>query len=105
MIEQIVRNNLSNYGSSYTEKRSDDKGPEPEGVVVGVVDGKTYAFVGLERSDAILVFDISNPISPEFLQFATNPGDVSPEGIAFIDAEDSPTGQATIIVTNEVSGT
>ncbi|NBQ03029.1 MAG: hypothetical protein EBU27_07415, partial [Opitutae bacterium] len=58
MIEHIVRNHLSDYGSSYTEKRSDDKGPEPEGVTIGVVDGKTYAFVGLERSDAILVFDV-----------------------------------------------
>jgi len=104
MIEHIVRNYLSDYGSTYTEGRSDDKGPEPEGVTVGVVDGKTYAFVGLERSDAILVFDISDPQSPSFLQFATNPGDISPEGLAFIPANDSPTGQPVIIVTNEVSG-
>ena len=72
MIEHIVRNHLTDYGSSYTEERSDDKGSEPEGVTIGVVDGKTYAFVGLERSDAILVFDVTDPKSPVFLQFATN---------------------------------
>ena len=104
MIEHIVRNHLPDYGSSYTEGRSDDKGPEPEGVTIGVVDGKTYAFVGLERSDAILVFDVTDPESPVFLQFATNPGDVSPEGLAFISSEDSPTGKPVVIVTNEVSG-
>jgi 2',3'-cyclic-nucleotide 2'-phosphodiesterase (5'-nucleotidase family) len=104
MIEHIVRNHLSDYGSSYTEKRSDDKGSEPEGVTIGVVDGKTYAFVGLERSDAILVFDVTDPKAPVFLQFATNPGDVSPEGLAFIPAGDSPTGHPVLIVTNEVSG-
>ena len=104
MIEHIVRNHLSDYGSTYTEGRSDDKGPEPEGVTIGVIDGKTYAFVGLERSNAILVFDISDPQSPNFLQFATHPGDISPEGLAFISANNSPTGQPVVIVTNEVSG-
>ena len=35
--------------SSAVDQRSDDKGPEPEGVVTGVVNGRTYAFIGLER--------------------------------------------------------
>ena len=103
-IERIVRMSTSDWGSSYSESRSDDKGPEPEGVAVGVVDGKTYAFIGLERSGGILVYDITNPLEPEFLQYANNSNDVSPEGLVFVSAEDSPTGHAILVVTNEVSG-
>ena len=104
------------------DDRSDDKGPEPEGVVVGEVDGRTFAFVGLERISAIIVYDVSDVEAPTYAGFlsnrdysveaalpdgSTNPavGDLGPEGLVFIPPADSPTGQALLVVSNEVSGT
>ena len=43
------------------DNRSDDKGPEPEGVAVGKIDGRTYAFVGLERVGGVVVYDVTEP--------------------------------------------
>jgi hypothetical protein len=90
--------------------RLDNKGPEPESVVVGQVKGKTYAFVALERSSAILMYDLSNPAAPKFIQWLQNTtdltnGDISPEGLSFVPAAQSPTGNAMLIAGYEVSGT
>ena len=93
------------YINSYTEKRNDDKGAEPEGVVVGEMFGKTYAFVGLERAGGILVYDVSDPTAPVFDQYIYLPDHVSPEGLDFISAADSPNGAAMLVVAHEVSGT
>lgn len=98
------------------DTRSDNKGPEPEGVVVGKAYGRHYAFIGLERIGGIVVYDVSNPSSPVFVQyinhriFTGNPaagtaGDLAPEGLKFIDADDSPNGKPLLAVANEVSGT
>ncbi|PIB35297.1 hypothetical protein BFP72_07740 [Reichenbachiella sp. 5M10] len=87
----------------YDDSRSDDKGVEPEGVVVGEVNGKTVAFIGLERVDAVAVYDVSTPSSPELLSILKT-GD-APEGLVFISAEDSPTGQSLLIVSCEDDGT
>lgn len=104
------------------DSRSDNKGPEPEGLAVGKVFGRTLAFVGLERIGGVMIFDITNPASPEFqsymnssvftgvggANFATagSPsGDVSPEGILFVKASDSPIGEPLVMVANELSGT
>jgi hypothetical protein len=95
------------------DTRSDNKGPEPEGVAVGVINGRTYAFIGLERIGGVMVYDVSNPTAPSFVQyinynsnFGFEPGqDFSPEGVLFISAADSPTGRPLVAVTNEVSGT
>lgn len=59
--------NCSNDDNEY-DSRSPKKGPEPESVTIGTVDGRTYAFVALERIGGIMVYDITNPedvISPE----------------------------------------
>ena len=93
------------YINSYTQKRNDDKGAEPEGVVVGEMFGKTYAFVGLERAGGILVYDVSDPTAPVFDQYIYLPDHVSPEGLDFISAADSPNGAAMLVVAHEVSGT
>ena len=91
--------------------RSDAKGAEPEGVVVGEVDGKTYAFVGLERTGGVMVYDISEPEDAEFVQYINpidedgNALDLGPEGLQFISAKDSPNGTPLLTVSNEVSGT
>lgn len=98
------------------DNRSDDKGPEPEGLTLGVIGERTYAFLGLERIGGIMIFDITNPQNPSYIgyrndrNFAESPGagtggDLAPEGLKFIPAEDSPTGTDLLVVGNEVSGT
>ncbi|WP_138518021.1 choice-of-anchor I family protein [Limnobacter alexandrii] len=106
------------------DSRSDAKGPEPEGIAVGTVGTKTYAFIGLERFGGVLIYDITNPNSPFRVDYlntreiwdmepedATTPaelaafGDLGPEGLVFIAATDSPTGEDLLVVSSEVSGT
>jgi 2',3'-cyclic-nucleotide 2'-phosphodiesterase (5'-nucleotidase family) len=95
------------------DNRSDNKGPEPESVTTGVIGGRTYAFVGLERVSGVMVYDVTDPMAPSFVQY-TNPRifagdavgpDSGPEGLAFVPAVQSPTGNALLLVSNEVSGT
>jgi hypothetical protein len=119
-FEQIVAQRIPDFfnaqGGGDFDSRSDDKGGEPEALTVGVIDGRTYAFVGLERQSAIFVYDITDPLAPSFVDLVTNwnpegsmedgsAGDVSPEGMVFIPAEDSPNGQPLLVVANEFSGT
>lgn len=102
-------------GENAFDSRSDDKGPEPESVVTGTVGDKTYAFVGLERISGMMAYDLTNPERPVFDTFfssrdfsaegETPAGDVAPEGLAFVPAEDSPAGRALLLAAHEVSGT
>ncbi|WP_270935552.1 choice-of-anchor I family protein [Falsiroseomonas oryzae] len=85
------------------DDRSDNKGPEPEGIEIGEVDGRIYAFVGLERSHVTLAFDVTDPTDVSYAGIAQRPGDLNPEGGLFISATDSPTGEALFVSTNEVS--
>lgn len=102
----FIEKTIHSYGLPFFDDgRSDNKGPEPEGVEIGVINGAPKAFVGLERSNAVMVFDLSVPTAPVFEAFLTQVGDVSPEGLTFIPAADSPTAQALLVVTNEVSET
>lgn len=94
------------------DSRSGKKGPEAESVVVGEVDGKTYAFVGIERIGGVMVYDITDPANAAFVNYINSrdfsaeiAGDVSPEGLAFIPAEESVSGNAELLVAHEVSGT
>jgi len=98
------------------DDRSDDKGPEPEGLALGQIFDRTYAFIGLERIGGIMIYDITNPFSPSFIQYvntriftgnaeAGTAGDLSPEGIIFIPAQKSPTLKPLLVVAYEVSGT
>lgn len=102
--------------SNARDERSDDRGAEPEGLALATVEGRTYAFVGLERSGGVVILDITIPAAPAFVthvdarDFTREPGpgsggDLAPEGILFIPEADSPTGQALVVVSNEVSGT
>ncbi|MDT0329805.1 choice-of-anchor I family protein [Nocardiopsis lambiniae] len=107
----------SNHTENTFETRSDDKGPEPEGVTLGVIDGRTYAFVGLERVGGVMVYDITDPEGAAFVDYVNNrdfsatpgtpeAGDLGAEGLTFIAAEDSPLpGVPLLAVANEVSGT
>lgn len=104
--------NASNTSNAF-DNRSDDKGPEAEGVALGMIDGRTYAFVTLERIGGVVVYDMSNPAAPAFVQYLNNRdfsgpdagGDLGPEGVTFIKADDSPTGRPLLAVANEISGT
>ncbi|MBO1351350.1 MAG: choice-of-anchor I family protein [Hormoscilla sp. GUM202] len=99
--------------------RSDNKGPEPEGVAVGQVGDRTYAFIGLERIGGIMTYDVTDPFNPTFVQYLNNnpdrapvgaamflpTGDIAPEGLTFISQTNSPTNNPLLVVGNEISAT
>ena len=120
LIEQITANhpqfgtifNASNStGVPSLKNRSDDKGPEPEGMKVAQINGKMYAFIGLERIGGAMMFNITNPINPIYVGYANNRStiasgpDLGTEGIIYISAAESPNGNALLILANEVSST
>jgi hypothetical protein len=88
--------------NAYDDGRSDDKSVEPEGVTTGTVGHKKVAFIGMERADAVAVYDVTNPLSPVFLQILKC-GD-APEGVLFIPAKDSPTKKSLLVVSSENDG-
>ncbi len=115
--------NCSNDDNDY-DSRSAKKGPEPESVIVGTVDGKTYAFVALERTGGIMMYDITDPENVLYTNyintrdFAENPdqadpdnaasaltSDIAPEGLYFISSQNSPSGTPILLSAFEVSGT
>jgi DNA-binding beta-propeller fold protein YncE len=87
------------------DERSDDKGVEPEGLAVGEVAGRPFLFLGLERTNHVMVYDLSSPRAPALTSVLRFDGDVSPEGLTFVPAAESPTGDALLVVGYEVSGT
>ena len=98
------------------EARSPAKGPEPEGLAVGTAYGRTWMVLALERDSGLMLYDVTNPVKPMFRQYINTSlpggdtilgtgGDVSPEGVLFVDGKDSPNGKPMFIVSYEVSGT
>ena len=109
--------NISNDDNAF-DSRSPKKGPEPESVVIGKVEDKTYAFTALERIGGIMVYDITDPEKAAFCNyintrdFSEDPevvekltGDIAPEGLTFISAENSPSETPILLAAFEVSGT
>lgn len=86
----------------YDDGRSDNKGVEPEGVTIGTINEKTLVFVGMERVDAVMVYELTGPTSFSFVQVLET-GD-APEGLLFISAEESPNGKPLLIVSSEDDG-
>ncbi len=109
------------------DSRSDDRGPEPEHLTVGNVDGRDYLFVGFERIGGFVVYDITDPAKPVFQQYINNRdftldpkpncgtkgspelptcatvGDLEPEGFVFIPKQDSPIDVPLLGVIHELS--
>jgi hypothetical protein len=120
-IEQITAALLpdhfnATHDANDFDTRSDNKGPEPEGVTLGRVGWRTYAFVGLERIGGVMVFDVTNPWDVSFKTYANNRDfsgdpaagtalDLGPEGLHFVPAWQSPTRKPLLLVGNEISGT
>lgn len=104
----------SDHEAIALDDRSDNKGPEPEGITVGTIGKKTFAFIGLERMSGIMVYDITTANKPKFIEYFTTrnfvetdpkkQGDLGPEGLIFISAKDSPNAKPLLVVGNEVSG-
>lgn len=121
LIEQLVANhptlsglfNASNStGTSVSKNRSDDKGPEPEGVATAVINGNHYLFVSLERVGGVMAFNVDVPSAPVYVGYYNNRSigansgpDLGAEGIITISREDSPNGKELVILANEISST
>ncbi len=112
--------NMSN-SKTKVDDRSRSKGPEPEGMAVAQIGKKTYAFIGLERTGGIMIYDVTKGKKAKFLGYEMNrkaveslkledkspnpeAGDLGPEGLIFIAADESPNGNDLLVVCNEVSG-
>jgi len=97
---------LFNQDDGEMDGRSGNKGAEPEALTVGTIGNKTFAFLGLERQNAIMVYDITDPKAPTFISYLDTgkEGDISPEGMKFIPASESPNGKDLLLVAFEVSG-
>ncbi len=67
----------------YDDGRSDDKGVEPEGVELLEINGRTIAFIGLERTlkSAVAVYDITDPLNVSYIDMIVTDGDRAPEGL------------------------
>ena len=124
----------SGHDDNEFDSRSDAKGVEPENLTIGEVDGRSYAFIGFERLGGVIVYDVTDPAAPSYVEYINNRsfdvslgdeyealeeagaseqelaelvnsvGDLGPEGLDFISAESSPTGVPMIVVVNEVTG-
>ena len=119
--------NMDSTPGPSADSRSDNRGPEPEGLDVGMVGDRRLLFVGLERTGGVMAWDITVPERPTWAGWI-NPrdpaamptedrdgdgtpdgpfaaGDVAPEGVLLIPALESPDGFPLLVVCNEVSGT
>ena len=117
--------NSTNDNNTSADDRSDDKGAEPEAIEVAKINGRQYAFIGLERQGGIMVYDVTQPAESRFITYVNNrnfdepvctqvdeegecsngiynpqAGDLGPESIKYFTRS----GDHFIAVGNEVSG-
>ena len=126
---RIARHYPDQFNADNDENGLDEEsaasGPEPEGVAVGRVGGAQYAFIGVEEMGGVMVYEVTDPRDPTFVQyvdtrnFAVDPeddidegdapadaaGDLGPEGLEFVPAAESPIDDPLLVVGFEVSGT
>ncbi|HMQ45978.1 MAG TPA: choice-of-anchor I family protein [Saprospiraceae bacterium] len=103
--------NASNDNNNY-KNRSDNKGPEPESVITAEIGGVVYGFVGLERFGGVVVYDLTTPDAPAFVEYVNSRtlgddegGDLGPEGMIYVHPLESPSDTGLIVVANEISAT
>ncbi|WP_312768528.1 choice-of-anchor I family protein [Epilithonimonas sp.] len=91
--------------------RSRAKGPEPEGVALGTIGGQTFAFITLERTGGVMVYNVTDPNNVTFTDYkhsrmtSAYGGDNGPEGITYIAPQNTTTGKGYVVIANEISGT
>ena len=79
-------------------------------MTLGRVGQRMLAFIGLERTGGVMVYDVTSPSRPEFLDYLPPAGtgpdiDLAPEGLLLIPAEENPYHKPLLVVSNEKSGT
>ena len=98
--------NINDGDPDEFDERSNDKGPEPEGVTIGTFKGRTVTIIGLDRSGGVMIYDISDPTAPSFISYEPSFSyDISPEGLVYIASADSPINEPLLVITDEESGT
>ena len=107
--------NIAEHAGIYDDGRSDDKGVEPEGIIVVDYKGRRYAVGSLERTTAgdktgsspdpvtqgglLVVYDVTNPNDVDFVTYQQVSR--SPEGLEIIRANQNPTGRLLLGVSSE----
>ncbi len=91
--------------AGWQDARSDDKGPEPEGLSLFEYHGRRYAAIVMERTYAMFVYDITNPEAPFFADYIRAGGGEEPECVLFLSSSQSPDGEPKLVVSYEASAT
>jgi 2',3'-cyclic-nucleotide 2'-phosphodiesterase/3'-nucleotidase/5'-nucleotidase len=104
------RFNADSTADSQPDVRSPIRGPEPENIALFELSGKRIVAIGLERAGGAMLYDISRPHEPVFLDYlppheSGGLMDLAPEGLLAIPAVHSPNGKPLLILCNEGSGT
>lgn len=92
----------------YPDERSDNKGSEPEMLVVFDHAGRAYAAVGLERAGGVALVDLGDPARPRVLGVSACGADAAasrgcqPEGLA---VHRRTNGELYVLAANEGTGT
>lgn len=101
--------NVDSKLNSLPDARSIVRGAEPENIVVFELGRRRLAAIGLERTGGVMLYDISTPTTPIYLDYISpktgDTRDMAPEGLLFVSADRNPSGQPLLIVCNEGSGT
>jgi len=94
------------------DSQSPKSGPEPGTATVGKVGGRTYAFIGLGQIGGIMVYDVTVPNESKFVSYINSrdfsgkvAGDVSPEELDFVLANDAAGKQPMVLAACDGSGT
>ena len=109
--------NIAQFAGIYDESRSDDKGVEPESVIILEYGGRFYAVGSLERTTngskvgngssldpvtqggLLVVYDVTDVNNVDFVTYQKVSR--SPEGLEVINSNQSPTGRVLLGVSAE----